>query len=117
MAFKKVILIYVVGSLDFFLRMLEDSVLVQIFLVDQVQIVKFLGVEIFREWGEQIFSGGKYVGRKFVDVLVIDAGYVEFMKKKTDCTLVWVLSFYNYVLAMEKYGMLSIQVFIFLVGS
>ena len=117
MAPKKVIPTYAAGSLDSPLRMPEDSALAQISLADQVQIVKPPGVETLREWGEQILSGGKYAGRKFADVLAIDAGYVEFMKKKTDCTSAWALSFHNYVLAMEKHGLPSTQAPIPPVGS
>ena len=87
----------------------EDSILAQISLADQVRIVKPPGVETLREWGGQILSGGKYAGRNFAEVLAIDAGYVEFMKKKTDCTSAWALSFHNYALAMEKHGMPSTQ--------
>ena len=80
----------------------EDATLATIPSSSDATIVKPPGVMTLRQWGEQTMGGGKHAGKTFSDILAIDASYVEFMKKKSDCTSAWALSFHNYVLAVDR---------------
>ena len=103
MAPKKVIPTYAaVSGLDSPLTVPEDATLTNISSVNDAKIVKPPGVTTLRQWGDQVLGGGKHAGKTFAQVLAIDASYVEFMKRKGDCTSAWALSFHNYVLATAR---------------
>lgn len=58
------------------------------------------GIKTLDQWGRLTLPDGKWQGKMFLEVPILDPGYCKYMKNHK-CTSAWALSFQNYLRAME----------------